>query len=141
MKIVPLGSLVEGDTFIYPWRPYGQRAGRVERVGLGSVTVHVPRHEGNGWERTSVSHSTEVSPCVAEEYHEQSFGEGSSRSANRSKVRKPTEVVWALCDEMFNAVEGKITTAMRDEMVKRAIADGVNGSTAKTQYYRWKKSK
>jgi hypothetical protein len=140
MKIVTVGSLAEGDTFIYPWRPYGQRAGRVERVGLGSVSVHVARHEGDGWERTAIAHSTQVSPCPAEEYHEQSFGEGSSRVANRSQVRKPTEVVWAICDEMFADVD-TLTTAMRDEMVKRAIADGVNESTAKTQYYRWKKNR
>jgi hypothetical protein len=41
---------------------------------------------------------------------------------------------------MFADVD-TLTTAMRDEMVKRAIADGVNESTAKTQYYRWKKNR
>ena len=140
MQTVNLGDLPEGATYIMPWRAPGIQAGRVVYVGRGSITVHQPKHEGDGWERTAVAQDTQVLTCDPEEYETQGFGtEGAGgRVRNKSTVRKPVDIVWALCDDIIG--RGNTPTVEdRNKMVAAAIEEGVNISTARTQYYAWRK--
>lgn len=138
--LVPISQIGEGNTYIMPWRPPGIRAGKVERIGNGSVVVHQPKNDGTGWEDRgyAIARNTMVEPCDPEEYLIQGFGKGGRRTRNRSTVRKPVDVVWELCDEMIGR-GNKPTVEDRDKMVAAAVEQGVNVSTAKTQYYAWRK--
>ena len=135
-----LKDIPQGATFVMPWRPAGIRAGKVRAVRSGSVHVHMPRHEGDGWEEISLSPHTQVEPCDPLEYSSQRFGKkgGSSRMENRSTVKKPVDLVWDLCDEIIGRGNAP-TVEDRDRMVAAAVEQGVNPNTAKTQYYQWRK--
>lgn len=124
----------EGNTFLMPWRPPGRQGGKVLRNGLGSVYCHVPMMtEKGGWDYITLAPTTEVEPCDPQRYKDQGFGEKghAGRMVNRSSVESPVSIVHRLCSEMRGAP--------RDEIVKAAVDLGVNISTAKTQYYAWKK--
>tara|TARA_B100000749_G_scaffold268120_1_gene245658 strand:+ start:242 stop:652 length:411 start_codon:yes stop_codon:yes gene_type:complete len=133
MDLTTLGKMQDNQTFIMPWRKPGARAGKIIRIGHGSVDVHIPKYDGNGWERTAIALETEVIPCDEELYHQQGFGDGGAggRTRNKSTIKKPVDIVWGLCKDM--------TGATRDEIVKACVALGVNQNTAKTQYYHWRK--
>lgn len=133
MTLTTLGEMEKDDTYILPGRPAGSNAGIITHMGLGSVTVHQPKHEGDGWETTAVAHGTLVEPCDAELYNQQGFGAKGTggRVRNKSTVKKPVDIVWGMCKDM--------TGASRDEIVEACVALGVNISTARTQYYHWRK--
>lgn len=132
--LVQLKEIPEGQAFRMPWRPPGKQVGKVIRHGSGSTYVHVPvNSDEGGWDYSNFALSSLVEPCELTSYGNQSFGEkgGSGRMLNRSTVEKPVDIVHRLCREM--------RTSTRDEIVKAAMDLGVNISTAKTQYYAWKK--
>lgn len=134
MEIVPLSTIPENSAFLMPWRPRGMDTGKVIRQGPGSVHVHIPKVEGDGWERTHIAPATQVVPATLERYHNQGLGEGGVGGRvilNRSVAESPVQVVHKLCEEMPNA--------SRDEIVKAAVAKGVNINTAKTQFYAWRR--
>ncbi len=133
MSLTTLGEMEDGDHFILPGRPPGVNAGKLLYNGLGSSSVHVPRHEGDGWETITVSLGTQVEPCDPEFYNQQGYGKKGTggRVRNRSEVKSPVKIVWAMCREM--------TGATRDEIVDACLKEGVNISTARTQYYKWRK--
>jgi hypothetical protein len=112
-------------------------------VGAGSVTVKIPRVEGDGWEKDGyvISPGALVVPCESEEFFTQGFGktETSGRMRNRSEAKKPVDIVWTLCDEMLTRGV-KPTTVERDKVVAAALEQGVNENTAKTQFYKWRKT-
>lgn len=134
MELTTLGEMEDGQCFILPGRKPGVNAGKLLSIGLGSASVHVPRHEGDGWENLNVSLGTEVEPCSPEMYHQQGYGiKGTGgRVKNRSTTKKPVEIVWAMCRNMPGAT--------RDQIVDACINEGVNISTARTQFYKWKKT-
>jgi len=133
MDLTTLGKMQDNQTFVMPWRKPGARAGKIIRVGAGSVDVHIPKHDGTGWERTAIALETEVVPCDKELYLQQGFGEDGAggRVRNKSTIKKPVDIVWGMCKDM--------TGATRDEIVEACVALGVNKNTAKTQYYHWRK--
>ena len=126
-----LHELEPGQAFIMPWRPRGAHVGRVLSVGLGSATVHVPKTEDGTWERTNWALATEIVPCSEEDFHA-IHGTTGGRMMNRSKVESPVEIVWAVCDELGDD---------RDAVVAECVRRGVNINTAKTQFYKWRKSR
>lgn len=140
METVAVGDLAVGTTYLMPWRPAGIRAGRIMRQGHGSVTVHQPRHEGDGWERTAIAKGTQVVLCDPSEYESQGFGEGGAggRVKNKSTIRKPVEVVWGLCDEIIGR-DSVVLKEDRAKVIDQAVEQGVNKNTALTQFYAWRK--
>ncbi len=134
MTLTTLGEMQDGQHFILPGRKPGVNAGRLIHIGLGSASVHIPRHEGDGWESLTVSLGTQVELCDPELYNQQGYGAKGTggRVRNRSEVKKPVEIVWAMCRSMPGAT--------RDQIVDACINEGVNISTARTQYYKWRKT-
>jgi hypothetical protein len=137
-KMVKLGSLPVGTAFIADWRPEGRNVGELTDLGTGSAGVHIPQSDGSGWETTRWSLGTDVIPVDRELFNTQQVG-GSER--NKSKVDSPVERVWAICDS-FNVLgpKGKHTVD-RAKVMEKALAEGINASTAKTQFYAWRKAK
>lgn len=132
MDHVLLETIEEEACFILPGRPAGVHAGKVITQGMGSTTVHIPRHEGDGWDTLPIARGTQVYPCHRDVYENQGFGQSrDSRVKNRSEVKKPCDIVWAVCKEM--------STSPRNDIIAECIKQGVNPNTAKTQYYKWRK--
>lgn len=124
---VELGTLKTGDCFIMPWRPAGRNIGTVRHVGVGSVDVTEPgtdQSSSGGW-----AHGTQVIPTERQALIEQNAFRSETRE--RSSVESPVQLVHRICNEM----KGK----PRDEIIARCIELGVNKSTAKTQFYAWRK--
>lgn len=51
----------------------------------------------------------------------------------KSEVASPTKLVWTIADSMPGA--------SRKDVIAACVAQGINASTAGTQYYKWSKSK
>jgi len=93
--------------------------------------VYVPKREG-GWEDTQWAGGSEVEPATEEQFKRQDSNTTTDgKPRERSEVENPVKLVWKLCDEMW--------PCERDDIVKAAVEQGVNISTAKTQFYAWKK--
>lgn len=128
--LAPLGTFEAESIFLCPWKPHNANIGRVRRIGIGSVDVHVPNQDGDGWSQDTWAPSTLVLPLEdREQYTRQTFG-SSTTVQNKSKVSGPVAIVHEICDEM----EGD-RKAILEECEKR----GINPNTAKTQYYAWRK--
>jgi hypothetical protein len=126
---VPIGTLAVGDAFITGWRDQ-RHVGRILHIGTGSCTVKVPEVNGSGMMEINWSLSTPVIPTTPEAFHTQSFGEDGARR-NKSATESPVAKVHGICDKMKGA--------QRDEIIAACVAEGINVSTAKTQYYAWRK--
>lgn len=139
LTLVELGSLSDGDTFLCPWKEEGKNAGKIRNRGVGSVGVHVPNQDSDGWEETRWSPATQVVPCEPELYNRQGFGATGGRDVNRSEAESPVKLVHRICTEMIpNAAN--VTKEQRKAAMDECIKQGVNPNTAKTQYYHWRKA-
>ncbi len=112
-----------------PWRAEGRNVGELLDIGSGSVSVRVPQHDGDGWETTRWSREAPVELTERKQLFAQ---QNVASDRNRSLVENPVERVWAVCNEM--------RSAKRDDIIAKCVAEGINFSTAKTQYYAWRKS-
>ena len=132
--MVMLRDIPEGSPFRADWRKPGADVGKVLWHGRGSTLVKVPRYEGDGWEEITWAHTTEVEPVDDTVFTGFSIG-GAPR--NRSMAENPCELVHRLCREMIGTPD-KVTKETREAVIKTATDQGVNISTAKTQFYHWK---
>lgn len=134
MTLTTLGEMQDGDHFLLPGRKPGVAAGKLIRIGLGSASVHIPKVDGEGWDSITIALGTQVEPCSPELYNQQGYGEKGTggRVRNRSEVKRPVDIVWGMCRDMPGAT--------RNEIVDACVALGVNINTARTQYYKWRKT-
>lgn len=128
MSEVLLGSLPIGSTFLCGWRPEGKNVGELLDVSTGSVSVRIPTHDGSGFETTRWSLGTPVVPTERNEFYTQA---NAATDRNRSLIENPVERVWAICNENIDLT--------RDGIIAKCVAEGINFSTAKTQFYAWRK--
>jgi hypothetical protein len=129
---VALRDLPPGQHYRMPWRTKpGTEVGKLVMVSPNSALVYDCQHDGSEWEEHRCAAGTQVEPITEEEYHQLRNRSGDGTPRNRSAVESPVELVHRLCKEMV----GKT----RNEIVAAATALGVNESTAKTQYYAWRK--
>lgn len=129
-----LSTLEAGSTFRCDWRPAGKNVGKVLRQGTGStlVRVQVIKEDGaEGWEDITWAPTTEVELIDAQEYHEERGGD-----RNRSTVESPVALVHRLCEELSKQYPLR---ELASHVVQLATDQGVNISTAKTQFYAWRK--
>lgn len=128
---VSLASLPEGSYFEMPWRKkykfgefiYGSETSCYVSVGHGETGV---------LEKTNFSPASPVLPATKEQYLADRSGNEDGKPRERSEVESPVKLVHRLCNEM----EG----AERKDVIAACVEAGVNPSTAKTQYYHWKKT-
>lgn len=59
--------------------------------------------------------------------------EGTIASRARSEAESPTKLVWSIADSMPDAD--------RKDVIAACVEQGVNKSTAQTQYYKWSKAR
>lgn len=128
MSTVAVSTLPEGSAFRMPWRKEGRNYGSVILTGRCSARVHIPRAEGDGWEDTYWAPTTRVEPTDPENVRQLIAGKGAD-TRNRSAVESPVALVWRLCEELGGD---------RTKVIPAATAQGVNISTAKTQFYAWR---
>jgi hypothetical protein len=128
-QLVPIGTLNEGDAFIIPWRETLQ-IGRLLYKGIGSAMVKVPDVNGAGMQEINWSLGSEVIPADQEQFFTQ-FRDEEGKPRNRSAIESPVAVVHRICEKMKGS--------KRDDIIAACVAEGVNTSTAKTQYYAWRK--
>lgn len=136
MQKVKLSSLQPGDAFIAPWRNPEIAVGEIRDIGKGSVGVHVPVLEGEGWEDTRWALGTMVVPTTRDRLNGQSIG---TRNRNRSKTDSPVERVHAICDELLAIAQQRKQPLKRDDVIAKCLEEGINVNTAKTQFYAWRK--
>jgi hypothetical protein len=129
MNTTPIGTLEVGDSFLCPWREEGRNIGKILWKGIGSCQVKVPTLDGGSWETTQWALGTGVIPTTPDQMMVQSIGK---TDRNRSAVESPVSRVHAMCEKMRGST--------RDEIVAACVAEGINISTARTQYYVWRKS-
>ena len=128
MTTVSIDTLEPGQHFRMPWRPEGANYGTLKYVGPGGCDVLGPDQDGESkgmrWAR-----GTQVIPVTEQEYMaHRSVAAESDRA--RSAVESPVALVHRLCEEH---------KGNRDKVIAAAVAAGVNISTAKTQFYAWRK--
>lgn len=131
---VRLDTLEDEGYFLLPWREdkIGSH-GQLLHAGSGSCRVNVYDFTNMSWEKTHWSPGTMIVPATQQDFNQQrtSNVEGPRAHRERSTAEKPVAIVHRICEEM----EG----ATRNEIVAECVAQGVNISTARTQYYKWRK--
>ena len=103
----------------------------------GVIVVTCFKHEipPEDWvEIEAEGHTVEpITPSMWGKDDKPSKVKGTVASRARSEVESPTKLVWSIADSMPGAD--------RKEVIAACVEQGINKSTAQTQYYRWSKAK